>query len=170
MRNFYIVLLFTIGLVISGCSSQDKTSKNEAQGITEGSKVVMDYVLAINGKIVDSSKKSGALHYIHGGGTLIKGLESKLDGMKIGEERNIIVPARQAYGDFNKEAVKAVPRDVLPDDFKFEVGQVVQLNSKSGEKIPVRVVKIEDNQIIFDFNHPLAGQDLQYRVKIVDIQ
>jgi len=138
--------------------------------IEKGKKVKFDYKLTVNGQIIDSSEKRGPIEYVHGQGTIIKGLEKRMEGLKVGDKQKIVVPAEEAYGKVNPEAFKEVPKSDLPKDINVQKGQMLEVKDNTGRMFPVMVSEVKEQTIVINFNHPLAGQELNFDVSIVDVQ
>ncbi|WP_424244308.1 FKBP-type peptidyl-prolyl cis-trans isomerase 2 [Elusimicrobium posterum] len=137
--------------------------------IKQGSKVKFHYTLKVNGEVRDSSAGRDPLQYEHGAGHIIKGLEKELEGMKVGDKKSVTVKAAEGYGEVNPDAVKSVPREAIANSAEMKVGDIV--GAQSGEhSFQAVITKISDNEIELDFNHPLAGKDLNFDVEITDIQ
>jgi FKBP-type peptidyl-prolyl cis-trans isomerase 2 len=138
--------------------------------IANGRQVLFDYTLTVDGKIVDSSKDRGPLKYTHGQGDLIPGLTRQLEGMKIGEEKSIVVAPEEAYGAVDPAAFKEVARTTLPKNIDPQVGMFLQVQSPDGKVFPVRISELKKDSVMIDFNHPLAGKKLFFQVKVVSVQ
>jgi len=138
--------------------------------IESGKKVIFDYVLTVDGEIVDSSLRRGPLEYIHGEGRIIKGLERQLEGLQVGDKRNIIVSPEEGFGTIDPKAFKEVPKTMLSEEITPQVGQRLVLQNQSGNSFPVVIAKVLDDTIVLNLNHPFAGQKLYFEVTIVDIQ
>jgi peptidylprolyl isomerase len=89
--------------------------------------------------------------------------------MKPGDEKSVDVPAVKAFGLYNKELVQVVERTQLPDDLEIEVNEPLEVKLKDGQKIVARIADATDEKITLDANHPLAGENLIYDIKLVDI-
>jgi FKBP-type peptidyl-prolyl cis-trans isomerase SlyD len=137
--------------------------------VIEKNRVVsIDYTLKDDdGEVLDSSEGSDPLVYLHGNDNIIPGLEKHLDGKKAGDSLSCVVPAAEAYGDYDDELVFEVPRDKFQDMGELEVG--MQFRTDSGPGV-VTVTKIEKDTITVDANHPLAGENLHFDVKVMDIR
>jgi FKBP-type peptidyl-prolyl cis-trans isomerase 2 len=144
--------------------------KGRSEMIEKGKKVKFDYQLTVNGKIIDSSEKRGPLEYIQGEGAIIKGLEKRMEGLKVGDKQTFIIPAEEAYGKVNPSAFQEVPKSNFPKDLDIQAGQMVEVQDNAGNRFPVVISEIKEQTIILNFNHPLAGQELTFDVTIVDIQ
>ena len=138
--------------------------------IEEGKKVKFHYTLTVDDQVVQTSEGQQPLAYTHGSGEIIPGLASELEGMNEGEEKSVLVSAEKAYGKVNPEAFKEVPRSSLPDGLVPEKDMMLQAHSQEGQEILVRVSDVKENSIIVDLNHPLAGKDLQFDVKVVSVE
>ena len=100
----------------------------------------------------------------------MKALEDALSAMHIGEEQTVFIPAKDAYGEYDEDAVQIVPTYVIPNGDEMPVGQYVGWRSPYNiEPIPVKVVSIENQIATLDFNHPLAGKDIIYWIKLTGI-
>jgi FKBP-type peptidyl-prolyl cis-trans isomerase SlyD len=136
--------------------------------IQEGKQVSFDYTLTVEDKIVDTSKEKGPLKYTHGKGEIIPGLEKNLEGLKVGDEKLVIVPPEEAYGQLDPRAFREVEKSSLPQDIK--VGMNLQAQSADGQVFVVKIAEIKNDMVVVDFNHPLAGKTLKFDVKIVSIE
>lgn len=148
------------------------TVKAEDTVIHKASKVTFEYVLTVDGKVIDSSKNRGPLEYTQGDGKLIPGLARQLEGMKAGEEKAIEVKPEEAYGNPTPDAVafREVPLSSLPKGTKPVVGMALQGAGKDGRAFPARIVEVKKNTIIIDLNHPLAGKTLLFNIKIISVK
>lgn len=122
-----------------------------------------------DGTQIDSSRDSTPLQYVHGNGYLIKGLESQLEGKEPGAKFIANVEAKDAYGVYDEKLLVEVPRDQFDSSVEIEVGMQFQATSSMGPAI-VTVKKIEDDKIIIDANHELAGKDLTFDVEVVEVR
>lgn len=121
------------------------------------------------GNIIDQSAEGHPLPYLHGHGNIIPGLENALLGKSVGDKLSVHVPAAQAYGEYNPDLVDTVPADMFQGVENIEVGMQFQAQTDHGVQI-VTVKAVEGDQIVVDANFPLAGQDLNFDVEIVEIR
>jgi FKBP-type peptidyl-prolyl cis-trans isomerase 2 len=137
--------------------------------VEKGNKLKVEYTGTLeDGTVFDSSEKHGQpLEFEVGAGQLIKGFDEGVIGMEKGEEKEITIPADQAYGQPRDELVQKVPKDKLPADIKE--GALLISKLPNGQQIPAKIVKIEDKEVIVDLNHPLAGKTLKFKVKVLEI-
>ena len=136
--------------------------------ITKNKKVYIEYTLKnSDGEILDSSTDAEPLEYIHGKGQLIPGLEAALEGKTEGETLSVEVKAADAYGEHNKELIYDIPRAKF-EDAELKVGMQFEATSPDGSHI-VTILDIGDDTVSVDTNHPLAGVDLFFDVKVISI-
>lgn len=144
--------------------------KGDDMVIADGKKVKFDYTLMVGGEMMEASKAGEPLAYQQGAGQIIPGLEKQMAGMKVGEEKTIMVPSAEAYGAVDPKALQEVPKTFFPADLEIKVGMVVPLKSPDGRIVPARIAEIKADTIVLDMNHPLAGKDLTFKVKVVGIE
>lgn len=137
--------------------------------IKKDSKVAIDYTLTVDGKIADTSKGRAPLEYTQGAGQIIIGLERALEGKNEGEEISVDIPAKDAYGEVNKEAFRRVPKTAIQNIEQMKVGDLVGA-SANGHTFRAQISEITDKEVVLDFNHPLAGKTLHFDVKIVSVK
>ncbi len=144
-------------------------AKGKDMAIQEGRKVSFDYVLTVDGQVVDTSKDKEPLQYVHGQGNIIPGLEKELMGLQPGEEKSVTIPPAEAYGAYNPELVQELPKSSLPEELEPRVGMPLQM--KSGERVFVaRIKEIKDDSVVVDLNHPLTDKTLNFSVKIISVE
>lgn len=122
-----------------------------------------------NGEVFDSSAERDPLEFTLGEGQLIPGFEEAVIGMESGEVRTVRIPAERAYGPHRAEMAVQVSRDHFPDGVQPEVGQMLQVNQENGEQVIVTVTDIEGDAVTLDANHPLAGKDLTFEIRLMEI-
>jgi len=134
----------------------------------ENSVVAIEYELTEAGttEVLDSNKGAAPLEFIIGKGQLIPGLEKGLVGMNAGDSADIEVKAEEAYGVRDDEAVQEIPRDQF-EGVELEKGMSLYGQGQNGETIQVIVVDFNDETATVDFNHPLAGKDLLFKVTVI---
>jgi len=138
--------------------------------VQAGSEVSFDYTLTDDsGAVVDSSKGKEPMHYVHGKGQIIPGLEKELTGMAVGSEKKVTVKPEDGYGPVDPQAFREVPKHNIPPD-ALKVGTMLAAQGAGGQRTPVRVHEIKENTVIMDFNHPLAGKTISFDVKITEIK
>jgi FKBP-type peptidyl-prolyl cis-trans isomerase 2 len=141
------------------------------KAVKKGDKVKVEYTGKLeDGTVFDSSDKHDApLEFIVGSGQLIKGFDDALVGMQIGEEKEIKLEPKDAYGEYNPNLIKEMPRDCFPQDKEIEAGMVFVMNLQDGRKALIRIAEVTEETITIDLNPPLAGKILLFKIKVVDI-
>jgi peptidylprolyl isomerase len=104
-----------------------------------------------------------------GAGQVIPGLDRQLDGMTVGEEETVTVPADEAYGPRDERQIHVLPRSAIPPSIDLAVGRSLEATTQGGQKMQIVVTGFDDDQVTVDANHPLAGHDLTFDVKVVEI-
>jgi FKBP-type peptidyl-prolyl cis-trans isomerase SlyD len=160
IRNIFTVLLVGCCLYLNA----------DELMVAKGRRVKMDYNLLINSEPVETTQGKEPLEFMVGGGNIIPGLENQMMGMKVGDERKIIVDPKDAYGQLDPNAFKEVPRSSMPADAQLKPGVVVEVEDPKGGTFPGVVWEVKDQSVVLNFNHPMAGQTLEFDVKVVDIQ
>jgi len=134
----------------------------------ENSVVGIEYELTEAGKneVLDSNKGGAPLEFVMGKGQIIPGLEKGLVGMNEGDTADILVKAEDAYGQRDEEAIQKLPKEQF-EGIELQKGMQLYGQGQQGETIQVTVVDFDDKEVTVDFNHPLAGKDLMFNVKVV---
>jgi len=118
------------------------------------------------GEVVDSNVGQAPLEFIAGKGQIIPGLEKEIEDMEIGDEKKVTVKAEDAYGQRNEEMIEKLPKDQF-EGIELQKGMTLYGQSPDGQTIAVTVVDFDDENVTIDYNHPLAGEDLTFDVKVV---
>jgi len=118
------------------------------------------------GEVIDSNKGQAPLEFIGGKGQIIPGLEKVVENMEVGEEKTVTIPASEAYGEYNEEMVQTLPRDQF-EGIELQKGMTLYGQTPDGQTIAVTVKDFDDKNVTIDYNHPLAGEDLTFDVKLV---
>jgi FKBP-type peptidyl-prolyl cis-trans isomerase SlyD len=135
--------------------------------------VTLEYELrGEDDELLDASEQPEGepIRYVHGYGMLVPGLEAALFGLSAGDEREVLVPAEGAYGEYDEELVLEIARSDLPDPQRVQVGDEFTAESPDGDEMAVTVQAIQGDTVTVDANHPLAGMTLRYRIKIVEVR
>lgn len=124
------------------------------------------FEVKIDGEVVDGTTSNKPFEFTFGVGQVIPGLEARIVNMQAGESANFIVPAAEAYGEYNENAKQILPIEEVAEINDLKVGMQLQGEDEEGQPIQVIVSKITDTEVTLDYNHPLAGKDIEYTVKI----
>ncbi|MFT7669550.1 MAG: FKBP-type peptidyl-prolyl cis-trans isomerase SlyD [Planctomycetota bacterium] len=139
--------------------------------IAENKVVAMEYTLTgSDGEVLDTSDGRGPLAYIHGKGGIIPGLEEELAGKVVGDELTVVVPPEKAYGPRNDQLLNRVPKEAFKGEMEFELGLQFPVQDEKGNGRTVTIVHIEEDTVVLDANHPLAGEELTFQVKILEVR
>ena len=136
-----------------------------------GDKVKVHYVGTLkDGTEFDNSRTRGeGLEFTLGDGKLLKGFNDVVEGLTIGESKKVELEAKDAYGMYQENALITVNKKEFPEDMEFILERVVQGQDDQGRPIQGQIVKIEENEVELNMNHPLAGEDLAFEVELLEI-
>ena len=139
--------------------------------VENGNTVSVHYRGTLNdGTEFDSSHSRGEpLSFQVGAGQMISGFDAALPGMAVGETKNITLSPDQAYGESNPEAITDVPKASFPPGFNFQVDAMVQGQNEMGQPLVGTINEVKENDVTIDFNHPMAGKDLNFEIELVSI-
>jgi FKBP-type peptidyl-prolyl cis-trans isomerase SlyD len=139
--------------------------------IANGNVVGIDYSLHLgDGRVVDASAPGQPLTYLHGEGQIVPGLESALEGLDVGERRQVVVAPGDGYGEHDPRGVQEVPRAAFPPGFEPQVGMELTAEGPDGEAVPFAVREVRPDSVLIDLNHPLAGKTLHFDVTVRDVR
>lgn len=138
--------------------------------IAENTVVILDYVLKDDdGDVLDASE-NGEFAYLHGAQNIISGLESALDGKQAGDELSVHIEPKDAYGAVDPDRVQVVPRDMFEADADIQPGMQFHAQSPEGHMMVITVTEIDGDEITIDGNHAMAGMNLNFDVKVLDVR
>ena len=122
-----------------------------------------------DGTVFDSSANREPFEFTIGQGMVIPGFENGIVGMNEGDSTKISIPAAEAYGLYQEGLLAVVPRSQIPPELNIEIGTILQVRSPEGGIARAIVKEITDSDVTLDLNHPLAGQDLIFELKLIQI-
>ena len=132
--------------------------------------VSIEYTLTDDqGTVIDSSVGGEPLTYLHGAGNIIPGLEGALEGKKVGDSFKVSVTPDEGYGEKDEGQLQVVPRGMFQGVDQVEVGMQFHAQTDHGMQV-ITVAGVEGDNVTVDGNHPLAGQNLNFDVKVVDVR
>lgn len=151
--------------------------------VKHGDKVVFHYSATLeDGTVFDSTydeiceeqecgcdEASGPMEITVGAQEFFPEIEQALIGMSVGEKKKVHIPAADAFGDYDPEKVFTAKRSELPPDLQPEIGDAFTLGNDENEEIDVTVIEVSPDDVTFDSNHPLAGEDLNFEIELVEI-
>ena len=133
--------------------------------------VSIDYTLTNDaGEVIDSSAGGAPLVYLHGAGNIIVGLEKALEGKQTGDELSVAIEPGEAYGEYSAELVAVLNRSMFEGVEELEVGMQFHASGPDGGMQIVTIRDLEGDDVTVDGNHPLAGQRLNFKVKVVAVR
>ena len=142
-------------------------AREDANVIEDGSIVSIEYKLTLDdGTEVDTNVGKEPLVYTQGEGQIIAGLEKEMIGLALGDTKTVKVSAEDGYGEVKPEALREVESDQVPEDARKQGALLMA----EGHGAPIRVHEVREDKIVLDFNHPLAGQALNFDVKVVSVE
>jgi len=155
---------------VAGGSPAPSVNLQPATTVKEGVLVSIEYTLMDEaGKVIESNVGKEPLTYIQGAGQIVRGLETELAGMKVGEQKKIQVKPEEGYGLRDPSAVQEIRKDKIPAEAQ-QVGATLMTQAADGRSLPMRIQEVREKTVIVDFNHPLAGKTLHFDVKVTDLK
>ena len=138
--------------------------------VTNGQTISVHYKGTFeDGTEFDNSRARGeTLDFVVGAGHIIQGFNNAILGMTVGESRTFTLAANDAYGPLNEEAIQNVPRNNFEPGFEFVVGEIIRGQTPQGPFVE-RIESLQDDTVTLNFNHPLAGEDLNFEIEVVAI-
>ncbi len=141
-----------------------------AREAKEGDHVAVHYTGRLqDGTVFDSSEGREPMEFDLGGGEVIAGFERAVAGMKVGETREVTIPAAEAYGEVRPELRLRIPRSELPEGHVPEVGQMFAVQVGPERQATARLAEVYEDTVVLDLNHPLAGEALTFGIQLVRI-
>lgn len=122
-----------------------------------------------SGEIFDTSVDRDPLEFTIGAGQLIKGFDDGVVGMKINEKKTLEIPSDEAYGPVHDQLIQEVEKSQLPPEIEPQIGQTLIATGAEGQETRLVIKDINDQNIVVDANHPLAGKDLIFDIQLVEI-
>ncbi|HEY6101551.1 MAG TPA: peptidylprolyl isomerase [Anaeromyxobacter sp.] len=139
--------------------------------IANGTVVGIDYSLHLgDGQVVDASAPGDPLTYLHGEGQIVPGLETALEGLDVGDTKQVVVAPAQGYGEHDPRGVQEVPRGAFPPGFEPKVGMELTAEGQNGEPVPFAIREVKLDNVVIDLNHPLAGKTLHFDVTVREVR
>ena len=133
--------------------------------------VTMNYTLKDGqGNVVQTTDNKEPFQFMSGNKQILPKLEEEIDAMIIGSKKNVKIPAKEAYGEYSEQAVQQVKKENFPANVKLKTGMEFMANSPEGHQMPFVIKEIKNEEVTVDFNHPLAGMDLEFDVELVDVR
>ena len=122
-----------------------------------------------DGEQFDSSVGKEPLEFTVGAGQMIKGFDTGVVGMKVGDKKVVVISAEEGYGERSEEAMIEFPKENVPAEMNLEVGLSLTLQDQEGRPFPVTVTEIREDAVVLDANHFLAGKTLVFDIEMVEV-
>ena len=168
--NAFRTFATALGLSLLSVAGARADEAQLAPAIGAGSKVSLEYTLRDDdGKVLDSNKGRDPLTYIQGEQQIVPGLEKALNGMRAGEQKEVILDPTEGYGAVDPQAVAEVPMQLIPAD-SLTVGAELLARNREGATRLVRIKEIKEETVVIDLNHPLAGKTLHFDVRVIGVE
>lgn len=132
--------------------------------------VTLDYALKVDDQIVDDSKDNGPIRFLQGAGQIVTGLERALYGMEVGERKQVIIQPAEGYGEYDENGYAEIPRSEFPASIPLEAGVQLQLRDRDGDIFEAYIDEIQEDSVLLNFNHPLAGKVLDFAVTVIALR
>ncbi len=136
-----------------------------------GSRVKIHFTLSLeDGTEALSTLNEEPLECVLGDGTLRPGMEMALYGMRAGEEDRVTLPPEQGWGEHDPQLIHNLPRSRFPANMALEPGQIIAFDSAGGEEMAGAILSLDEQRVEVDFNHPLAGRNVVFWVKLLEVE
>lgn len=138
--------------------------------IQDGVVASIGYTLTVDGEVVEDISADDAIEYLHGEENIVPGLEAALEGKAAGDTFEVTVAPEDGYGEYVEDDIEHVPASDFDGIDELEVGMELEIMDEDGEFFEATVLEINDQDVVLDFNPPLAGKTLNYRVQVVSVR
>lgn len=143
---------------------------NKPDSVANNLVVSMAYTLTVDGEVLDEAGEQDPIRFLQGHQNIIPGLESELNGMHVGESKTVVVDPEGGYGPVDEDEFNEIPLEDFPQGIQPEVGMELEMKDEDGAQLYGRIHEVGEESVTMDFNHPLAGKELHFEVKIVDLR
>ena len=140
-----------------------------AAKIEPGKKVTLYYKLFVSGHLLETADAKEPFTYQHGQHQIVPGLEKGLNGLHVGDKKTIQVASQDAYGPVDLKAFREIEKTKIPVDIAAKVGTLLEARSPQGQVMLVKIKEVKAKTVVIDFNHPLAGKDLEFQIEVIKI-
>lgn len=139
--------------------------------ISEGTRVTLNFALILeDGSEVDTNFDGAPASFSVGDGSLLPGFERALFGLKSGDQATLKIAPEDGFGQPNELNIQTIARDQFDADAELAAGMVFSFADAAGGEVPGVVREFDDNEVVVDFNHPLAGRTLSFKVAIHNVE
>jgi FKBP-type peptidyl-prolyl cis-trans isomerase SlyD len=143
--------------------------------INQNKVVSLSYTLVVEGETIETVTAEQPLKFIFGSGYLLPKFEENVYGKKVGDDFSFKLSAKEAYGEVNKDAIVEIPKSAFEVEGKIEegileLGKVLPMMDSEGNRLNGKIDEIKDAAVVMNFNHPLAGAELNFKGTIVEVR
>lgn len=138
--------------------------------INFNSKVTLHFAVLLDGQEIDSTFERQPACFVMGDGSLLPGFEKRLLGLKSNDQREFDIPASEGFGERQQANIQRVRRSEFGSELPLQAGLLIGFVQPGGQEVPGLVLGFDDNEVEIDFNHPLAGRELTFKVQVLDVQ
>ena len=138
--------------------------------VEENMVVTMDFKLTVDGEVIEDSSESEPIQFLQGAGQVLAALEEQLDGMVVGDEKQVTLQPADGYGELDPEAYSDIDRSEFPEEIPMEVGIELELRDQDGDVHYAVIEEVKPDTVRLNFNHMLAGKVLEFSVHIVALR
>lgn len=167
MKNFKYLVLAIFAFAITSCATGPK--------IPTGSVVKVDYKGTLkDGTVFDTTEGKKPLAFLIGSNQVIPAFENAVASLEKGQSKKFTIKAKDAYGEADEKKIVSLPKDERFKGVDLKEGTVIFANNKTPEgksvQTPMKIVKVTEEEVTMDYNHPLAGKDLTFEVTVVEVK
>ena len=146
---------------------------SEALCINACSKVTLHFAVSLKDgdeRELDSNFDKAPASFVMGDGSLLSGFEQKLLGLSAGDKQTFQLVAAEGFGERQQENIQRMKRNQFDENLALEIGLMISFAQQDGKELPGTVASFDDDEVHIDFNHPLAGHDLSFKVEILAVE
>lgn len=132
--------------------------------------VTLDYKLIVEDEMMESTEDGEPIKFIQGLGQIISGLENALYGLKIGDQKTVVIQPGDGYGEYDPESLQEAKKEEFSEEIPLDVGTFLDLEDDEGDILSAQIVAAEEDTVTLDFNHPLAGKTLTFEITLSDLR
>ena len=132
--------------------------------------VTLDYKLIVEDEMMESTEDGEPIKFIQGLGQIISGLENALYGLKIGDQKTVVIQPGDGYGEYDPESLQEAKKEEFSEEIPLDMGTFLDLEDDEGDILSAQIVAAEEDTVTLDFNHPLAGKTLTFEITLTDLR
>ena len=139
--------------------------------ISKDTVVSLHYTLKdAEGELVDTSRDTTPMDYLHGAGNIVPGLEKALEGQSTGNSLSVVVEPAEGYGEYNPQLIQELPKNMFTGVDTLEIGMEFHAQAPDGSMQIVEVKSIDGDDVTIDGNHPMAGETLHFDIEVIGVR